>query len=136
MKRLTERLEDGRARAKIADYGEPPYPMVTNDFIETLAVYEDTGLTPQEIEQMKARMPLHQWAGESADKMSIFGVAVSRLMELAKADKEGRLAIFSIEDIHPCRGCNNGWGTISSEGCTTCEETCVRLKEYCEKYNT
>lgn len=27
---------------------------------ERLAAYEDTGLTPQEIEQMKARMPLHQ----------------------------------------------------------------------------
>ena len=51
MKRLTERLEDGRARAKIADYGEPPYPMVTNDFIETLAAYEDTYLTPEEFKE-------------------------------------------------------------------------------------
>ena len=51
MKRLTERLEDGRARAKIADYGEPPYPIVTNDFIETLVAYEDTGLTPEEFKE-------------------------------------------------------------------------------------
>lgn len=103
---------------------------------ERLAAYEDTGLTPQEIEQMKARMPLHQWAGESPEKMSIFGVSVSRIIELTKAEKQGRLIILSIQDVHPCRGCDTGWGSISSEGCTSCEETCVRLKEYNEKYNT
>ena len=52
-----------------------------------LAEYEDTGLTPQDIEQMKARMPLHQWAGESADKMSIFSMPVKTLMELAELKK-------------------------------------------------
>lgn len=104
--------------------------------IKLLAEYEDTGLTPQEVEQMKARMPLHQWAGENPEKMSIFGVPVSRIIELTKADKDGRLTVFSVEDIHPCRGCNTGWGAASSTGCTTCEETCARLKEYYEKYNT
>ena len=64
-----------------------------NAIIKLLAAYEDTGLTPQEIEQMKARMPLHKWAGESPDKMSIFGVPVSRIIELTKADKEGRIQI-------------------------------------------
>lgn len=105
------------------------------DAANRLAEYEDTGLTPQEIEQMKARMPLHQWAGESPDKMSIFGVTVSKIMELAKAEKEGRLVILTVQDIHPCRNCNTGWGSISSEGCHSCEETCIRLKEYGEKYS-
>ena len=59
--------------------------------------YEDTGLTPQEIEQMKARMPLHQCVGESPDKMSIFGVSVSKIMELTKADKQGLLVTL------PCK---------------------------------
>jgi hypothetical protein len=104
--------------------------------IKRLKLYEDTGLTPQEIEQMKARMPLHQWAGESPDKMSIFGVSVAKIIELTKAEKEGRLVILSIQDIHPCRNCGVGWGSISSEGCHSCEETCVRLKEYNDKYNT
>lgn len=63
------------------------------DAANLLAEYENTGLTPQEIEQMKARMPLHQWAGESPDKMSIFGVPVSRIIELTKADKQGRIQI-------------------------------------------
>lgn len=67
--------------------------------IRKLAEYEDTGLTPQEIEQMKARMPLHQWAGESSEKMSIFGVPVSKIIELANADKQGRLVIYDEETM-------------------------------------
>lgn len=106
------------------------------DAANRLAEYEDTGLTPQDIEQMKARMPLHQWAGESPEKMSIFGITVSKIMEFVKAEKEGRLVILSIQDIHPCRNCNTGWGYASSEGCHTCDETCVRLKEYNDKYST
>ena len=116
----------------------PHYFSEYNSLIEAanlLAEYENTGLTPKDIEQMKARMPLHQWAGESPDKMSIFGVTVSKIMELAKAEKEGRLVILTIQDIHPCRNCDVGWGSISSEGCYSCEETCVRLKEYNDKYN-
>ena len=46
-------------------------------------------LTPQEIEQMKARMPLHQWAGESPEKMSIFGVPVKKIMEWVEAERHG-----------------------------------------------
>ena len=99
MERFTKRLKDGGTRLNIADYGEPPYPVVTNDFVRRLAKYEDTGLTPEEIEQMKARMPLHQWAGESPDKMSIFSVPVSKIVELVKAEKEGRLiALASDKD--------------------------------------
>lgn len=106
------------------------------DAANLLAAYEDTGLTPQEIEQMKARMPLHQWAGESPEKISIFGITISKIMKLAKAEKEGRLVILSVQDIHPCRNCETGWGSISSDGCHSCEETCIRLKEYNKKYNT
>ena len=68
--------------------------------IRKLAEYENTGLTPKDIEQMKARMPLHQWAGESPDKMSIFGVPVSRIMELTEAEKQGRLVVLSVENCN------------------------------------
>lgn len=64
---------------------------ILKNAINKLAAYEDTGLTSQEIEHMKTRMPLRYWAGENPDKMSIFGVSVSRIMELTKAEKEGRL---------------------------------------------
>ena len=87
MERFTERLDDGSIRLHI-DYGESPYPIVTKDFVRRLAEYEDTGLTPQEIEQMKARMPLHRWAGESPDKMSIFGVSVAKIIELTDEEKK------------------------------------------------
>ena len=46
---------------------------------------------------MKARMPLHQWAGESTDKLSIFSMPVKKLMEVADAKKQGRLVIL------PCK---------------------------------
>ena len=95
MERLTRRLSYGDVVAwnplKYYNY---------NDFkkvLELLAEYEDIGLTPQEIEQMKARMPLHQWAGESPDKMSIFGVSVANILELTKADKQGLLVTL------PCK---------------------------------
>lgn len=60
--------------------------------------------------------------------------ALNRLRYYENLAEEGRLIILSIEDIHPCRHCGTGWGSMSSNGCETCEETCVRLKEYNEKY--
>lgn len=41
MDRFTKRREDGGIGLNIADYGEPPYPIVTNDFVRKLADYED-----------------------------------------------------------------------------------------------
>lgn len=67
------------------------------DAANLLAEYEDTGLTPQDIEQMKARMPLHQWAGESPEKMSIFGVPVAKIIELIDAEKQGKFVILPCE---------------------------------------
>jgi hypothetical protein len=96
MERFTKRLENNDVKLNIT-YGEPPYPVVTNSFIKRLAEYEDTGLTPQEIEQMKARMPLHKWAGESPEKMSIFGIPVSKIIAWANANKQGRLVIYDEE---------------------------------------
>lgn len=65
--------------------------------INKLGQYEDTGLTPQEIEQMKARMPLHNWAEESPEKMSIFGVSVKKIMELIEEYKKERKIIMEKE---------------------------------------
>lgn len=62
-------------------------------------------------------------------------LAIKKLAYYEDLEEQGRLIILTVQDIHPCRGCDTGWGSISSEGCTSCEETCVRLKEYNEKYN-
>lgn len=62
-----------------------------------LMAYEDTGLEPEKIEQMKARLPLHNWAEETPDKLSIFGATVAHIQELLKAEREGRLVVL------PCK---------------------------------
>lgn len=62
--------------------------------------------------------------------------ALSKLRYYEDLAEQGRLIVLSVEDIHPCKGCNTGWGSISSNGCTTCDETCERLKQYNEKYRT
>lgn len=69
------------------EYNKNWFSLYEGAAIDKLGQYEDTGLTPQEIEQMKARMPLHQWAGESPEKMSIFGVPVSKIIELTNEVK-------------------------------------------------
>lgn len=60
MKRLTKKV-DGVWTA-LCKYGNSPFPIVTQEIIDRLAAYEDTGLTPEEVQQMqwipvKERMP-------------------------------------------------------------------------------
>lgn len=54
---------------------------------EKLKAYEDTGLTPEEVNDVMAKAKL----------ASAFGVASERLRELAEADKAGRLIVL------PCK---------------------------------
>ena len=51
---------------------------------EKLKDYEDTGLTPEEVNDVMAKAKL----------ASAFGVAAERLRELAEADKEWRLVVL------------------------------------------
>lgn len=60
--------------------------------------------------------------------------ALSKLRYYEDLEEEGRLIILSVEDIHPCKNCGVGWGSISSEGCKSCHDSCDRLKQYNEKY--
>ncbi len=62
--------------------------------------------------------------------------ALSKLRYYEDLEEQGRLIVLSVEDVHPCRGCDIGCGRASSEGCHTCYETCERLKQYNEKYKT
>ena len=64
------------------------------------------------------------------------GAAIDKLAYYENLEEEGRLIILGVEDIHPCKGCDVGWGYAPSEGCHTCDETCKRLKQYNERYNT
>ena len=51
MERFTKKV-DGVWTAS-CEYGRPPYPLVTQEIIDRLAAYEDTGLTPEEVQQMR-----------------------------------------------------------------------------------
>lgn len=60
------------------------------DFVDRLAAYEDTGLTPGEVASLWA-----EWNAMMSVLNSIGGY--DRLRELAEADKEGRVAVL------PCK---------------------------------
>lgn len=62
-------------------------------------------------------------------------LALEKLAYYEDLEEQGRLSILTVQDIHPCRNCGTGWGSISSEGSDGCENYCTRLKEYNEKYN-
>lgn len=57
---------------------------------EKLKAYEDTGLTPEEVNDAIVGAKLMA----KAKVVSAFGVAAERLRELAKADKAGRLMVL------------------------------------------
>ena len=54
MERLTKKV-DGVWTA-LCKYGSSPFPVVTQEIIDRLAAYEDTGLTPVEIQIQKEAM--------------------------------------------------------------------------------
>lgn len=83
MKRLTYRDKDG-------------FPMMKKrggfkqGGVERLAAYEDTGLTPEEIERSKLEIE----AGCVKAIARTYGIDINRLRELAEADKDGRLVVL------------------------------------------
>ena len=63
MERFTKKV-DGVWTA-LCEYGSSPYPVVTQEIIDRLAAYEDTGLTPEEVQVMRwipveERLPVAQ----------------------------------------------------------------------------
>lgn len=105
MERLTKRDTDGQAMMDClkceADWtGKHGKPMddctalyCRNRLKARLAAYEDTGLTPEEVNDAVVGAKLMA----KAKLVSAFGVAAERLRELAEADKEGRLMVL------PCK---------------------------------
>lgn len=68
---------------------------------EKLAAYEDSGLSPEEIESTKAAL-----MGKSlAEIKELNGLSVERMIELAKAEAEGRLV------VPPCKVGDTVWVT-------------------------
>lgn len=84
MDRLTKRLEDGKAVFS-GKYGDPPYMVVTNEALERLAAYEETGMTPEQIRNAQETLQCFD------------NIGIKRGNEIVKAEEEGRLVIL------PCR---------------------------------
>ena len=61
--------------------------------IERLAAYEDTGLTPEAVETVKLALA----AKHLVDLETLNNTQISRLVELAEADKDGRCVVL------PCK---------------------------------
>lgn len=87
MERLTY-FENGHWRLKINGVVYSEW-----DFVDRLAAYEDTGLTPESVEALKLSM-----MGKAISEIKEFnGLPIDRLRELAEADKEGRVVVL------PCK---------------------------------
>lgn len=69
MERLTKKV-DGVWTA-LCNYGSSPYPVVTQEIIDRLAAYEDTGLAPEEVQQMRW-IPAEERLPEESDGMVLF----------------------------------------------------------------
>ena len=67
------------------------------DFVDRLAAYEDTGLTPEEIKAPFTEDTMINLAAQA------LGVEPSRLRELAEADKDGRCVVL------PCKVGDHVW---------------------------
>lgn len=103
MKRLTKKV-DG-AWTAICEYGNLSYPVVTQDVIDRLAAYEDTGLEPEDIKQVCTEEAILKLAGQ------LLGITPDRLRELAEADREGRCVVLPITVP--------GWGWTCRDGFPT-----------------
>lgn len=69
MERLTKKV-DGVWTA-LCNYGSSPYSVVTQEIIDRLAAYEDTGLAPEEVQQMRW-IPAEERLPEESDGMVLF----------------------------------------------------------------
>lgn len=73
---------------------------------EKLKAYEDTGLTPEEVNDAVVGAKLMA----KAKVVSVFGVAAERLLELAEAERAGRVVVL------PCRVGDTLWIVDSARG--------------------
>ena len=90
MERFTKKV-DGVWTAS-CEYGSPPYPLVTQEVIDRLAAYEDTGLAPEEIQIQKEAMESMGWFG--------------KMFQRYKGDPRGPIGTLG-----------NAWGKFLVESC-------------------
>lgn len=89
MKRMTQKDENGYYLK--GDLGMPK--KLYGHSVNRLAAYENTGIDPEEIEKIKLDLE-NAYMKSTARR---YGIDVSRLRELAQADREGRCVVL------PCK---------------------------------
>lgn len=101
MERLTVPYEYGDGyRSKCAETcGECDGCWGLDEIVNRLGAYEDTELTPEEVNDAVVGAKLMA----KAKVVSAFGVAAERLRELAEADKAGRVVVL------PCKAGDELW---------------------------
>ena len=105
MERLTKRLSSGASAYNYPascyfDDDSGPDRIAQSAFrqrcVERLAEYEDTGLTPENVEALK----LSAMGKAIAEITEFDGLPIDRLRELAEADKDGRLVVLEKGENH------------------------------------
>ena len=92
MERMTKKV-DGVWTA-LCKYGGSPHPVVTQETIDRLAAYEETGLEPEEIDEIFDEYnDVLKAIIKDGERM----ISNDRLRELAEADREGRCVVL------PCK---------------------------------
>ena len=103
MERMTERSESGHAYYPQC-FKEPCYgsgckikdcPFET-EVCDRLAAYEDTGLTPEEVERSKLEIE----AGCVKAIARTYGIDINRLRKFAEADRDGRVIVLKKENAN------------------------------------
>lgn len=104
MERMTVKRKDGRWAIENNDNAKPMEQMSKlSAALDRLAAYEDTGLEPEEVQCMvenaESRLLLY------FEKQ--YGIGAGRMMELAQADREGRVKILPEAEKGTCGDCTH-----------------------------
>ena len=98
--------------------------------IDRLAAYEETGLEPEEIEQLKGEVFGLKVDKQELEQYRALG-PIDRLRELAQADKEGRVKILPKAEKRTCGACENFNRTPGKRS-----GTCSAREWYADKYGS
>lgn len=71
---------------------------ILGEIVDRLAAYEDTGLEPEEIEQLKGEVFGLKVDKQELEQYRAIG-PIDRLRELTQADRDGKLPKYTIGDI-------------------------------------
>lgn len=133
MERLTKRDTDGKVMMDcekckadlMVRYGKPLVDCTAlycrNCLKNRLAAYEDTGLTPEEVNDIVVGAKLMA----KAKVVSAFGVAAERLRELAEADRDERLVVL------PCKVGDRLYEVTGRKTISVYKVRAIRVESFC-----